>query len=278
MHRNFQSNLLLNNGVEIPRLGLGTWPVRGKECSHSVTYALTHGYDMIDTAQDYSNERDVGLGWKASGRPRGHLFITTKIGNSNQGYELSQKTFKKSLLDLQTDFVDLLLIHWPDINHFDKTVETWQALIELQEQGLCRSIGVSNFTIELIEALTSQIDVIPAVNQVEFHTFLFQKKLLDYCNEKQIQIEAYSPLARGKFLDNEDIQQIADKHGKTTGQVMLSWGIHHDLVVIPKSTRESRIDENADIFFDLDEEDMKILDNIDLQTRVVRVPWEPPTW
>ena len=278
MNKNFQSHLILNNGVGIPRLGLGTWPVRGKECAHTVTYALTHGYDMIDTAQDYNNEREVGIGWKASGRPRGDLFITTKIGNSNQGYELSQKSFKKSLLDLQTDFVDLLLIHWPNIDHFEKTVETWQALVALQKQGFCRSIGVSNFTIELIETLITQIDVIPAVNQVEFHTFLFQKKLLDYCLEKQIQIEAYSPLARAKFLDHEDLIKIANKHSKTTGQVMLSWGIHHDLVVIPKSTNESRIDENADIFFDLDEKDMEILDNIDPQTRVVRVPWEPPTW
>jgi diketogulonate reductase-like aldo/keto reductase len=273
-----QSILKLNDGVEIPCLGLGTWRSRGEDCIKAVQYALNLGYDHIDTAQGYDNEIQVGLGVKASNRPRKEIFITTKISNANQGYQKTIKSFKQSLVDLQTDDVDLLLIHWPDIKHFELTIETWQALIDLQKAGLCRSIGVSNFTVDLIEKLTRQIDVIPSINQVEFHPFLYQKELLNYCNEKHIQVEAYSPIARAKFFDHEHLQKVAQKHSKTPAQIMLAWGIHHELVVIPKSTHKGRIEENADIFFPLDEDDMEILDNLQPQVRLVDGSWAPPGW
>lgn len=270
MKKNSQSTARLNNGVEIPYLGLGTWLSEGQQCEHAVQFALTHGYDHIDTARAYSNERQVGKGWKASGRARDEIFITTKIQNSDQGYERSINSFKTSLKDLQTEYVDLLLIHWPNVSDFQRTVETWQALIDLQADGLCRSIGVSNFTIQLTEKLLKQIQVVPAVNQVEFHTFLYQKELLKDSQEKGIQLEAYSPIARAKFLDNDVLQQMAKKYEKSPAQVMLAWCLNHDVVVIPKSVHEGRILENANIFFDLADEDMETLDTLDMQTRLVK--------
>jgi diketogulonate reductase-like aldo/keto reductase len=275
MEKSIESTKLLNNGVEIPLLGLGTWESRGNKCEHAVEFALTHGYSMIDTAQGYDNEDQVGKGWMASGRSREEIFITTKISSSNQGHQKSKRSLEESLEKLQTDYVDLLLIHWPKKRNFSLTIETWYALTELQESGLTRSVGVSNFTIPLLDKLLEETDVVPAVNQVEFHTFLYQKELLEYCREKGIQIEAYSPIARAKFFDNKEIQRVAKKHDKTPAQVMLAWGINHDLVVIPKSTHEGRILENADIFFKLDDEDMQALDNLDKRVRLVDGPWAP---
>jgi diketogulonate reductase-like aldo/keto reductase len=278
MKKTRESTAKLNNGVEIPYLGLGTWQSRGENCTHAVAFALTHGYDLVDSAQAYDNERQVGDGWKASGRQRDEIFITTKSRNSNQGYGSTKTSFEKSLEDLQTDYVDLLLIHWPDIKDFSRTVETWRALVELQEEGVCRSIGVSNFTIDLLEKLLDEIEVVPQANQVEFHPFLYQQALLTYCREHHIQIEAYSPIARAKFLDNDVLQDIAHKHHKTEAQVMLAWGVHHDLVVIPKSVHEDRILENADIFFDLDEEDQQALDDLGPEHRLVKGFWSPKSW
>lgn len=278
MNKSLASTSTLNNGIEIPFVGLGTWQSRGEKCVHAVKYALTHGYSLIDTAQAYGNERQVGEGWKKSGKDREEVFLTTKIRNTNQGYETSKRSFSKSLEDLQTAFVDLLLIHWPDIKNFDKTVETWQALVDLRGEHLCRSIGVSNFTIPLLKRLEKEINDVPAVNQVEFHTFLYQKDLLAYCQENDIQIEAYSPIARGKFLDNSDLQRIADKHSKTAAQVMLAWCVQHDIAVIPKTVHEKRLEENADIFFELDQEDMKTLDNLGPEKRLLKGFWAPPSW
>ena len=262
--------LSLNDGHEIPILGLGTWLARGRDCTRAVAFALSHGYDHIDTAQGYENEKEVGKGWKASGRSREEIFITTKINNTNQGYDSSLRSLKKSLKALKTDYIDLVLIHWPDITDLERTFETWRALIEFQGQGQCRSIGVSNFTIALLEQFLSKTKVVPAVNQVEFHTFLYQKELLDYCRLKGIQIEAYNPIARAKLFDHEQLQQIAEKHAKNPAQVMLAWCVNHGLVAIPKSVNEERIKENGDIFFELDKEDLEILDNLQPQTRLVK--------
>lgn len=270
MKKNLHSTATLRDGVEIPYLGLGTWQSRGEECEQAVQFALNHGYDHIDTAQGYDNEVQVGNGWKASGRPRAEIFITTKITNSNQGYDSSKMSFENSLKALQTDYVDLLLIHWPNMRDFQRTIDTWRALIDLQSQGLSRSIGVSNFTIPLLEDLVSATDVVPTVNQVEFHTFLYQKALLEYCRTNGIQIVAYSPIARAKFFDHDIIQGVAEKYQKSPAQVMLAWDLNHDLVVIPKSTNQERITQNADCFFALDEEDMAALNHIQLQTRLVK--------
>ena len=273
MKKTLKSTITLNNGGEIPYLGLGTWQAQGKNCIHAVEFALSHGYSLVDTAQAYGNESQVGEGWKASGRDRDEIFITTKIRNANQGYDSTKKSFEKSLDALKTDYVDLLLIYWPDVNNFSRTLATWQALIELQQEGVCCSIGVSNFTIDLLEKLLDETSVLPQANQVEFHTFLYQKELLAYCREQRIQIEAYSPIARAKFLENDVLQEVAKKHGKTAAQVMLAWAVNHSLVVIPKSTNEGRILENADIFFELDEGDMQALDDLGPERRLVNGIW-----
>ena len=275
MDKTIKSTKTLNNGVEMPVLGLGTWQSQGNKCEHAVEFALNNGYLMIDTAQGYNNEAQVGRGWKASGKSREEIFITTKISSSNQGYDKSKVSVKQSLEKLQTDYLDLLLIHWPSKRNFSRTIETWKALVELEKEGRTRSIGVSNFTIPLIERLLKETDVVPAVNQVEFHTFLYQKELLIYCQRKGIRVEAYSPIARAKFLDNEVLQEIAEKYDKTAAQVMLAWCVNHGLVVIPKSTHEGRIKENSNIFFELEEEDMQKLDNLGQDHRLVDGPWAP---
>ncbi len=275
MTKNIHSTVTMNNGVEIPYLGLGTFQSSGDSCAHAVEYALSMGYDMIDTAQAYHNENLVGIGWKASGRDRESFFLTTKIWNGNQGYESSKQSVKQSLIDLQTDYIDLILIHWPDVLDFKRTTDTWKALIELQEEGLTRSIGVSNFTIKILKDFLTQTDVIPAVNQVEFHPFLYQKELLDFCREKGILLEAYSPLARGKFLDNEVLWGIAKKHDKTTAQVMLAWLLHHNIIAIPKSVHKNRIAENAEVFFELDQDDMQALNALNRNERTGNPPWAP---
>jgi diketogulonate reductase-like aldo/keto reductase len=278
MQNNIHTTIPLNNQVEIPVLGLGTWQAEGNNCAHAVAFALTHGYDHIDTAQAYGNEDQVADGWQASGRDREDIFITTKIWNSNQGAKRSQRSVEKSLRRLKTDYLDLCLIHWPDADNFQRTLETWETLISLREAGTCRAIGVSNFTIPLLEQLIEASGKAPSINQVEFHPFLYQKNLLDYCRKKGIQLEAYSPLARAKHLDNPTLQSIGEKYGKTPAQVMLAWGLHHDLVLIPKSVHENRIEGNADIFFNLDEEDMQKLDSMEPQHRLIKPGWAPPSW
>jgi methylglyoxal/glyoxal reductase len=275
MTKNLHSTVKMNNGVEIPYLGLGTFQSTGDSCAHAVEYALSIGYDLIDTAQAYRNENLVGRGWKASGRERESFFLTTKIWNEYQGYESTKQSVKQSLIELETDYVDLILIHWPNVENFKRTTDTWKALIELQDEGVTRSIGVSNFTIKLLNDLLAQTDVVPAVNQVEFHPFLYQKELLDFCREKGILIEAYSPLARAKFLDNEVLWQIAKKHDKTTAQVMLAWLLHHNIIAIPKSVHKNRIAENAEVFFELDNDDMRALNSLNQNARTGNPPWAP---
>jgi len=278
MKKTRKSTATLNDGAKMPYLGLGTWQSNGRDCEHAVEFALNNGYNLIDTAQLYFNEKRVGSAWKNSGRNRETIFITTKIGGQNQGYKRSIQSLKKSLKNLGTEYVDLALIHWPNIHHFGITIETWRALVELRENGLCRSIGVSNFTTPLIEQLVNEIDVIPSVNQVEFHTFLYQKELLKDCQDKGIQLQAYSPIARAKFLDNDEIQQIAKKHDKSPAQVMIAWCIQHGVPVVPKTVHENRILENADVFFELDEADLNTLDNFEQQVRLIKGLSSPPSW
>ncbi len=278
MPKTIETTAALNNQVQIPYLGLGTWQSKKGECAHAVEFALTHGYSHIDTAQIYGNEAQVGQGWQASGRSREDIFITTKIWNFNQGGKRTRRSLEKSLKRLKTDYVDLCLIHWPNIKNFSRTQKTWETLVERQQEGQCRAIGVSNFTIPLIEKLIEDTKITPAVNQVEFHPFLFQKDLLEFCQAKGIQLEAYSPLARAQFFENQTLQDIAQKYDKTPAQVMLSWGLQHNLVVIPKSTHEKRIQENSQIFFDLSEEDMAKLDALTPQKRLIKPMWAPETW
>jgi diketogulonate reductase-like aldo/keto reductase len=261
----------LNNGVMIPRLGLGVYQSPpGQATQKAVEYALKIGYRHIDTARIYNNESDVGTAVRKSGVKREDVFITTKLWNSDHGYETALKACDASLKRLGLKYLDLYLIHWPvpEIRN-----ESWQALMQLLKDGKCRSIGVSNYTIQHLTDLLEDTDVIPMVNQVEFSPFLYQKQLLDYCEKNKIQLEAYSPLTQGAKLNHPKIQQIAKKHNKTPAQVLIRWGLQHNLVTIPKSVREERIKENSQVFdYNLTTEDMRILDSLDEN---FRNSWDP---
>lgn len=268
---NIGSKYKLNNSVEIPYLGLGTWQMKaGKETYQCVQYALEIGYRHIDTATIYLNEQDVGKAVNESGIPRNEIFITTKLWNNDQGYERTLKAFDKSLKKLNLEYIDLYLIHWPVEG---KRIESYKALEKLYSEGICKSIGVSNYTIKHLEELISAVDIIPQANQVEFHPFLYQNDLLEYCNSKNIAIEAYSPLVRGKRAKHPTLTSIANKYGKTWAQILIRWSLQHNLIVLPKSSQFDRIKENADVFdFELSAEDMNALDNID---DTLRTCWDP---
>ena len=261
----------LNNGVMIPRLGLGVYQSPpGQATQKAAEYALKIGYRHIDTARIYNNETDVGTALRNSGIKREDAFITTKLWNSDQGYETALKACDASLKRLGLKYLDLYLIHWPVQETRDKS---WKALVQLLKDGKCRSIGVSNYTIQHLTELLEQSDIVPMVNQVEFSPFLYQKQLLDYCEKNKIQLEAYSPLTQGAKLNHPKIQQIAKKHNKTPAQVLIRWSLQHNLVAIPKSVREERIKENSQIFdYNLTTEDMRILDSLDEN---FRNSWDP---
>ncbi len=254
-----QSTIRLNNGVEIPRFGLGTFQSKqGEETYNAVRWALEIGYRHIDTAALYGNEEDVGRAIADSGIPREDIFVVTKVWNDDQGYESTFRALEASLRRLKTDYVDLYLVHWPvkGLRH-----ETWKAMVEIYKQGKARSVGVSNYTIRHLEELLPNTELVPAANQIEFSPFLYRKALLEYCVSHGIVVEAYSPLARAQKLEDPRLVAMAQKYGKTPAQIALRWAIQHDLVVIPKSVRRERILENASIFdFELSPEDMAEMD------------------
>jgi diketogulonate reductase-like aldo/keto reductase len=217
-----ESGVKLNNGVEIPRLGLGVYQSPpGRITQRIVRYALKIGYRHIDTAMVYGNETDVGRSLRESGVRREEVFITTKLWNSNQvGYDLTLQACKESLQRLGLTYVDLYLIHWP-VQGISNSIEIWRAMLWLLREGKARAIGVSNYTIDDLKEILQDSDVLPAVNQVEFHRFLYQKNLLSFCEKNSIQLEAYSPLTRGKRLNHPSILAVATKYGKTSAQVQI---------------------------------------------------------
>ena len=256
-----ESKAKLNNGVEIPYLGLGVYQSSPGEITlRAVRYALKIGYRHIDTAELYGNEMDVGRALWESGIRRDDVFITTKVWNSHQGYDSTLQACEGSLGRLGLSFVDLYLIHWPVQGFGD---ETWRAMIKLLHQGKARAIGVSNYSIRELNELLHKSDIVPAVNQVEFHPFLYQEELLGFCKNNKIQLEAYSPLTRGKRLNHPNILDLAKKYDKTPAQVLIRWSLQHDIIVIPKSIHEARIKENSQVFdFQLEPKDMKLLDSL----------------
>lgn len=255
----------------MPYFGLGVYLMNdGKEVQTAVQYALDIGYRLIDTASAYDNESGVGKAIRQSTVERSEIFVTTKLWNSDHGYDKARKAFEKSLKKLDLDYIDLYLIHWPVKN---KRKETWRALETLLDDGLCRAIGVSNYMLPHLRELLDYAAILPAVNQVEFSPFLYQKDLLDFCNNHNIQLEAYSPLTRGKKFNNEVLVSIADKYKKTAAQILIRWALEHQVVVIPKSSNPDRIEENADVFdFSIEDQDMEKLDNLNED---FRVSWNP---
>ncbi|SMQ64696.1 Aldo/keto reductase [Bacillus sp. OV166] len=266
MPTNLKDTTTLSNGVKMPWVGLGVFKVtEGEEVIQSVKAAIQNGYISIDTAAIYGNEEGVGQAIKDSGVPREDLFITTKLWNSEQGYESTLKAFETSLTKLGLDYLDLYLIHWPGK---DKYKETWKAFEKLYKEGRVRAIGVSNFQVHHLEDLISSAEIKPMVNQVEFHPHLTQKELLAFCKNEGIQLEAWSPLKQGKLLNEPVLEDLAHKYNKSVAQVILRWDLQHGVVTIPKSIKEHRIIENADIFdFELSTEDMDKIDGLNQDSR-----------
>lgn len=255
----------LNNGVDMPWLGYGTFKAQGREVEEGVSYALEIGYRSIDTAAVYKNEEEVGRAIAASGIPRSELFVTTKVWNDDQGYDTTLKAFDRSLEALKLDTVDLYLIHWPGV---DKFKDTWRALERLYEEGRTRSIGVSNFQVHHLKELMKDSGTVPVLNQVELHPRLIQKELRDFCAQHDIRMEAWAPLMKGRLQDDPVIGEIAAKYGKTAAQVILRWDLQNGIVTIPKSVTKSRIKENSEIFdFELTQDELVRISALDAGER-----------
>jgi diketogulonate reductase-like aldo/keto reductase len=265
----------LNQGPTIPCLGLGVFQVEpGATTRQAVLWGLRAGYRHIDTAKLYANEADVGEAVRTSGVPRAEVFVTTKLWHTDHGFDAAQAAFRASLGRLNLGYIDLYLIHWPTAPSPEVRRESWRALERIQTQGLCRAIGVSNYSVHHLAELREHSDVVPAVDQVEMHPFVYDPELLDYCSRHGIRVEAYSPLTRGRRLDHPVFAQVARAHGRSVAQVLLRWGLQHGLVELPRSVHEERIRENAAIFdFSLTDQEMARLDDLRGGPRVTT--WNP---
>lgn len=264
-------SITLNNGVSMPLLGLGTYlSGPGEEARQAVAWALETGYRLVDTSLAYWNERDVGRAVRDSGVPRSEIVITSKLENDDHGYDNTLIACEQSLANLRTDYLDLYLIHWPVPGLRN---ETWRAMERLLEEGKCRAIGVSNYTIRHLRELLDRSETVPAVNQVEFHPFLYQKALLDFCRDQGIVLEAYSPLAKARRMNDPVLNDIARIHGKRPAQVLLRWHLDQGVPAIPKSVRREHIIENWDVWdFRLSDEDRRRLHALDRQHHY---DWDP---
>lgn len=264
--KSLQDRTTLNNGVEMPWMGLGVFKVEdGQVVIDAVKNAIKNGYRSIDTAAFYQNEEGVGQGIRESGVPREELFITSKVWNSDQGYESTLRAFDDSLTKLGLEYIDLYLIHWPVKGKYK---ETWRALEELYKAGKIRAIGVSNFQIHHLQDLMEDAEVKPAINQVEYHPHLTQEELRAFCKKEGIQLEAWSPLKKGVLLSEPVIMEIAEKHGKSPAQVILRWDLQNEVITIPKSIKEHRIIQNSQVFdFELTEEDMARISALNINDR-----------
>ena len=293
MELTIETKIKLNDGHLMPQLGLGVWQTRaGATCETAVIAALEAGYRHIDTAAMYGNEESVGAAIAMSGIPRENIFVTTKLWNSDHGNP--ERALDTSLRKLKLDYIDLYLIHYP----VRERRQSWRALEALRAEGRARSIGVSNFTIRHLTELLADTKTVPAVNQVEFHPYLYQRNLLDFCATKGIVVEAYSPLTKGERLNDPKLVAVAKKYSKagpqpaaswsrlplvdrlsrrpetkSTAQILIRWALQHGLVVIPKSANRRRIFEDADVFdFEITVEDMQLLDRFNENLRTC---WDP---
>ncbi|WP_030548942.1 aldo/keto reductase [Streptomyces albus] len=262
-------SIALNNGVRMPQLGFGVWQIPDDEAAAAVTTALEAGYRSIDTAAVYGNEAGTGAGITRSGLPREDIFVTTKVWNSDHGYDATLRAFDTSLAKLGLSYVDLYLVHWP-LPRRDRYVETYRALEKILQDGRARAIGVSNFLPDHLTRLMDETSVVPAVNQIELHPWFQQAASRAFHAEHGIATEAWSPLGQGKgLLDEPVLTRLAERHGRTPAQIVLRWHLQLGNVVIPKSANPARIKENFDVFgFDLDADDLAALASLDSTRRL----------
>lgn len=267
--KNLQDMYTLANDVQIPCIGFGTWQTPdGETAINSVKAALKAGYRHIDTAACYGNEASVGQAIKESGVPREEIFVTSKVWNTERGYEETLAAFETTMAKLDLDYVDLYLIHWPAAaNQFENwkeiNAQTWSALEELYIKGKVKAIGVSNFLPHHLEALLEGVKVVPMVNQIEYHPGFMQAESVAFCKAHNILVEAWSPLGTGNVLNNETLIMMAQKYSKTVAQICIRWVLQQGLLPLPKSITQSRIIENTEVFdFEIKEEDMAIIDAI----------------
>lgn len=260
------STKTLHNGIEMPRFGLGVYKMDDPEVAYnSIIKALDTGYIAVDTAAFYNNEQQVGEALRASDLKREDLFITSKVWNTDQGYDETLRAFEKTLKALNTDYLDLYLTHWPVPEKF---TETYRAIERLYDEKLIKSTGVSNHEIHHLEKLFASANIKPMVNQIELHPYLSQVELRNFCKTNDIVITAWSPLGRGKVLQDETIKAIGEKYGKSIAQTIIRWHLQSDHIVIPKSVTPSRIEENANVFdFELTAEDMASIDALNRNER-----------
>ncbi len=262
----------LNNGIEMPLLGLGVYDMYGKEAEAAISRALEIGYRLIDTAAMYRNETETGRAIRNSALPREQIFVTTKVNNSNQGYDDTLKAFDASRKKMGLDYVDLYMIHWPLRNTREST---WKALEHLYQTKQTRAIGVANYLQPFLKELETYSEIVPAVNQVEFSPYLYLEDLLNECKRKQIQLQSYSPLIRGRKFKDPRLLKLASKYGKTPAQIILRWNIELKVSAIPKSVSPERLQENFDIWdFQLSREDRLELNSFHENLRVVEDPMD----
>lgn len=259
----------LNNGIKIPKIAFGTWQMPNDEVGYdSVAFALKSGYLHIDTARVYGNEEVVGKALKDSGIAREDIFVTTKLPAEKKTYDEAMSTFERSLEKLGLDYVDLYLIHapWPwsdrGSDHMEGNIEVWKAFEEIYKSGRAKSIGVSNFNVAELQQLMDNTEVVPAVNQIKFHIGDTKEDITQFCEDNGILIEAYSPLATGRILDNKEIKAMADRYGKTVAQICIRYTLQRGTITLPKSVHEEYILQNADVDFAMSEEDMQFLTSL----------------
>lgn len=268
--------LKLNDGTSIPQLGLGVWQVDPAITARVVRDGIAAGYRLIDTAEGYQNEEGVGEAIRTAGVARSELYITSKLRNGGHARDLALKSFDETMQKLGIEQIDLFLIHWP-VPSRGKYVEAWKTLVELQQQGRIKSIGVSNFNPDHIERIIKETGVIPVVDQIELHPRFQQRDKRAFMGEHDIKIESWSPLGSGRMLDDEVVGEIAKKHGKSVAQTTIRWHLQDGLIVIPKSTHKERIEENFDVIdFELDAADMDKMLRLDRGTKG-RVGSDPAT-
>lgn len=270
-----QETYELNNGVKIPKIGLGTWLMSNEEAEQAVKDAVAAGYRHIDTAQAYGNEEGVGKGVRECGVYREEIFVTTKVAAEHKDYDSAAKSIDESLAKLGIDYIDMIIIHspqpWAEVNqgddrHFEGNREAWRAMEDAVEAGKVRTIGISNFLIPDIDNIMKGAKITPAVNQILCHVSNTPLDVIDYCKAKGIRVEAYSPVGHGEILTDEKIAAIASKYGVSVAQLCIRYCLQLDTIVLPKATSLAHIKQNADVDFEISEEDMtalKVMDKMD---------------